>query len=54
MHTSKANTWPDKTREILLDGATSIWKARCKEVHDDIDLEEDPKVIAKREKVERY
>jgi hypothetical protein len=41
---------PDKIRDILLDGATSIWKARCQEVHDDIDLEEDPKVIAKREK----
>jgi hypothetical protein len=58
MHASKVSTWPDKIRDMLLDGATSIWKARCKEVHDDTNLEEDPKVIAKREKggsnTERY
>ena len=25
MHTSKASTWPDKMRDILLDGATRVY-----------------------------
>jgi hypothetical protein len=54
MHNSKISTGPDKMRDIdmLLDGATSIWRARCKEVHDTTNLEEDPKVVAKQERVE--
>jgi hypothetical protein len=46
---------PGHKRDMLLDGATSIWRARCKEVHDTTNLEEDPKAIAKRERVyKRY
>ena len=52
MSRTNAAGWADKMRDMLLEGATDIWKYRCKEVHDTTDKVEEESVKQKRDLIE--